>query len=192
LMEGPSPVEYVPPAHDPSAPPRVAWLGRFAPQKRLEWLLDIAEQRPEICFDVAGDANQPTPYSERLWQRARGLANVHLHGRLCPSRARELIRSTPLLVCTSSYEGFPNIFLEAWSFGVPVVTTMDPDGIIANESLGAVATDREELIRGINRLLGSREVWQQASKRCRQRYLEHHSVDAFMHRFEQVLREIAP
>jgi glycosyltransferase involved in cell wall biosynthesis len=174
------------------APLRVAWLGRFSPQKRLEWLLDIAEERPDIGFDVAGDANQPTPYSDRLWQRAKGLANVRLHGRLSHEQAKALIRSAGLLCCSSVYEGFPNVFLEAWSLGVPVVSTVDPDGVIADEGLGAAAVDREGLIGGLDCLLESPERWQKASERCRQRYLEHHSVAAYADQLERVLCEIAP
>jgi glycosyltransferase involved in cell wall biosynthesis len=190
--EGPSPAEYAQPTLDPSAPPRVVWIGRFSAQKRLEWLLDIAEQRPEITFDVAGDANQPTPYSDRLWERAKTLKNVRLHGRLSHARARALIRSAPLLCCSSVYEGFPNVFLEAWSFGVPVVSTIDPDGVIAREGLGAVAADREGLIGEIDQLLGSPERWQRASERCRQHHLDHHSVAENVSRLECLFRELAP
>ncbi len=37
-------------------------------------------------------------------------------------------------------EGFPNIFIEAWAFGVPVLSMFfDPGGIIEKNNLGVVA-----------------------------------------------------
>lgn len=61
--------------------------------------------------------------------RARSLSNVRLHGRIAERAAlAELYRGAALLCCTSSLEGFPNTFLEAWSHGLPVVTTSTPTG----------------------------------------------------------------
>ena len=36
-----------------------------------------------------------------------------------------------MLLSTSDFEGFPNTFLEAWSVGLPIVSTFDPDTVFA-------------------------------------------------------------
>ena len=48
-----------------------------------------------------------------------------------------------MLLCTSDFEGFSNVFLEALAVGTPVVTRrhVDPDLIVLRHTLGASAED---------------------------------------------------
>ena len=46
---------------------------------------------------------------------------------------------------TSSIEGFPNTFLQAWIRGVPVVTFFDPDSLVQRLQLGTVANSVDEM-----------------------------------------------
>jgi glycosyltransferase involved in cell wall biosynthesis len=53
---------------------------------------------------------------------------------------------------TSSIEGFPNTFLQAWIRAVPVVSFFDPDGLVNRLQLGRIASsldDMREAIRGL-------------------------------------------
>jgi glycosyltransferase involved in cell wall biosynthesis len=60
-----------------------------------------------------------------------------------------------MLLCTSHYEGFSNVFLEALAAGTPVVTrrSVDPDFIISRHALGASAEDELELSKSV------RAIW---------------------------------
>ena len=94
------------------------------------------------------------------------------------------------MCCTSDFEGFPNTFLEAWSYGVPIVTTFDPDNLIAEKGLGRVGRNVCELADGIRELLDSPEQWRKASLSARAYYTMHHAVDNAMERFEGVFCEV--
>lgn len=167
--------------------PRVAWVGRFSPEKRLEWLLDIADTCPAIAFDVVGGPNAPSSYATGLIERARGIANVTLHGRVSDERLAEIYRGASLLCCTSVFEGFPNAFLEAWSLGIPLVSTHDPDGMVARHGLGVIGDDVASLSAGVQTLLGSRERFAGVSQSVRHYYLENHRVEAVLSRVEDAL-----
>lgn len=188
---GPEDGEWVrPPAPAPESA-RVAWVGRIATVKRLEWMLDIAEALPEYSFDVAGAPDEETLYSKALFARAATIENVAMLGRVNPGDMPRIYRAAACLCCTSAFEGFPNTFLEAWSHGLPVVSSFDPDHLIAQRQLGAVAHDVPGLIAAVRSLLGSPERWRTASDNARRYYLDHHTVEAVMPRFERVFLDAA-
>jgi glycosyltransferase involved in cell wall biosynthesis len=164
---------------------RVLWIGRICEVKRPDRFLDLAESCPDLVFDLVGPTFD-ADYSQAAYKRAKGLANVTVHGPVAFGQVAEFYRRAACLCCTSDFEGFPNTFIEAWGHGVPLVSTFDPDNIIATRGLGIVARDVAGLARGIRELFGSAERWGAASARARQYYLENHTVESAMGRFERV------
>jgi glycosyltransferase involved in cell wall biosynthesis len=171
-----------------AGPPRVVWVGRLSRVKRLEWLLDTAERCPEMTFDVVGAPNVETPYSRDLVDRAMRIPNVVMHGRIADrAELTAMYRRAAVLCCTSTSEGFPNTFLEAWSVGLPVVSTFDPDGIVADQGLGAVADTLDGLVAGIRTLVASVELRCVASAKAHRYYADNHAVERALPRVEAVL-----
>lgn len=189
--EGPSDRDYVRPSPLASARPRVVWVGRLSAEKRLAWLIDVAGELPELAFEVAGAAADGDERSLALAARAAALPNVTLLGKVPRSRMPEVYRNASALLCTSAYEGFPNTFLEAWSHGIPVVSTIDPDGLIATRGLGAVADDPTAIAAAIRGLLSSPAQWDETSARARNYFRERHTPERALPLFEQALIEAA-
>jgi len=181
---GPSEEEFRKvPAPDPN---RIAWVGRAAPMKRLEWLLDVAEQLPQLIFEL-GVANADSDYGRGLRERAGKLPNVIWRGTVARADMPDLYRRAMCLCCTSSYEGFPNTFLEAWSYGRPVVTSFDPDGLIQRLNLGTYGADIPTLVKGISELAAASQSWGEKSRNARGYYLENHRPETVMPLFAREL-----
>jgi glycosyltransferase involved in cell wall biosynthesis len=178
------PASFLPPRRPAAEATTVLWVGRLAPVKRLEWLLELAERLPRFRFEVIGQCDAPTSYLDPLLARLRALPNVRWLGSLPPAQMPAAYRSAALLLCTSHYEGFPNTFLEAWSHGLPVVSTVDPDGLIASHGLGAVAGDVPALARAIRTLVEEPGCWSAASQHARRFFLERHEASRALPRFE--------
>ena len=172
-------------------PPRVLWVGRFSYPKRLEWLLEIAEQSPQWQFDVVGAANTATAESRALVEHAGRLPNVTLHGRIKHADMSEYYQRATVLCCTSAYEGFPNTFLEAWGHGLPIVSSFDPDGLIAERELGRISTTIPELRAELETVLGSRELLQRYGQNGRRYCRQTHAVEVVLSRFEEVFADVA-
>ncbi|NLZ06741.1 MAG: glycosyltransferase family 4 protein [Phycisphaerae bacterium] len=168
----------------------VLWVGRISNAKRLEWLLDVAQRCPDMMFDVVGAANTQCDYVSSLIARAATISNVRMYGGVPYSDMPEYYRRCSVLCCTSAYEGFPNTFLEAWSLGIPVVSTFDPDGVIAGNGLGWVAQNVDELVTCLNRVCQSPKLQMEASKAARQYYVAYHTPDACLPEFERLLLDI--
>ena len=167
------------------------WVGAFVPVKRPERLLDVAEQLQDLSFDVVGVGDAQSEYVRRLLSRAQSLPNVRVQGRVPHEQVNQYYRKATALICTSEAEGFPNVFLEAWSHGLPVVSTFDPDHVIAEQGIGIAARDTRDLVSGIRALLGDPHRWHRASAAARRYYLENHAVDTVIGQLDQALRNVA-
>jgi glycosyltransferase involved in cell wall biosynthesis len=102
--------------------PALIAVGRLSWQKGFDLLLralkNLQERYPTLHLTIAGDG----PERERLEALAAELGireAVTLLGHL--DNPFGLIRSGDLLVCSSRYEGFANVVLEALGLGTPVV-----------------------------------------------------------------------
>jgi glycosyltransferase involved in cell wall biosynthesis len=163
---------------------RLLWIGAFSPIKRLELLLDIAEQNQDRQFDVVGDGNGESEYVQSLRSRAKSIPNVHLHGTVSHADVLLFYQRAAALICTSRVEGFPNTFLEAWSQSLPVVSIFDPDNQIAEHGLGVVAKDTLGLSSGIQALVRSQQLWHEASQAALKYYRDNHSIEAVIPQLE--------
>ncbi len=144
----------------------VLWIGRLAPIKRFEWLLDLAAKMPDVNFVVIGGANKSNAYDKSLQNRAVSLSNVRMVGEVQYGRMHEYYRSATVLCCTSSKEGFPNVFLEAWREGIPVVSTVDPDSVVADNKLGYIANSVTEISLYLSEMLFDEEQYRDLSSNC--------------------------
>lgn len=171
----------------------VLWVANIRGVKRAERLLELAGSLPEVRFHMVGG---PSRGEETLFhdvsRAAAGRSNVHFHGRLSYWEAKALYPRAKVFVNTSDLEGFPNSYLQAWISGVPVVTLIDPDGVIEREGLGVAARSRAQMRAAIGRLLGEPAAWQAASERCRafmaREYAEDKVLAAYLDTFEKVMR----
>jgi len=150
----PSFVEPVPPAeHKPEA---FIWIGRLAPYKQPLEYVRLAEALPDRQFRmVFMEAQDPAPsVVAELRAAAERLPNLELLGRVARRRVLEVIERSFAVVSTSTHEGMPNVFLEAWARAVPVLSLQcDPGGQIARQNAGLVAGgSRAELVRNAGSL----------------------------------------
>lgn len=163
--------------------PRVLWIGRFSPEKRPDWLIPMAQRLVDVEFDVLGGANAASDYADRFLEQAATIDNIHLHGRVPHDEIGRFLERASALCCTSEVEGMPNVFLEAWSTGLPVVSTCDPDGILTEFGIGLTATTIEGLCQSLEKMLGSRAAYLEMSARSRAYFREYHAIDRVIPRF---------
>ncbi len=123
------------------------WVGRLERvyKKPLEFV-ELARRLPEQRFLMVGQAMAGDPSGAEVEQAVGQLPNLSYRDHVAPDEIRELYRRARALVCTSATEGFPNTFLEAWSVGTPVISRVDPDGLIQRYGAGVYCNDLDELI----------------------------------------------
>jgi glycosyltransferase involved in cell wall biosynthesis len=134
-----NPVEIPDRIATPADSRTIVWVATYKDAKRPEWFTRMAERHPELRCVMAG-VLPPPPLTDREYRDALAVAarcpGLEVLGPVPHERIHDFLGQAALFTHTSPAEGFPNVFLEAWSMGIPSVTCFDPDGIIARERLG--------------------------------------------------------
>lgn len=146
----------------------ILWVSNIRRVKRPDRALELAAGLLRRHIHMVGG---PLPGEQALYREieaaARSRLNVTFHGRLAYHAAAALYARARVFVNTSDVEGFPNSYLQAWMHGVPVVTLIDPDGVIEREGLGFAVADPAQIAGTLLRLLEDSAAWRAASERCR-------------------------
>ncbi len=170
---------------------RVLWVGTIHDQKRPELLLEMARRLPHRKFVMVGG---PSPrgerfqpgYYESIRDQAARLANVEFTGFLPLREVEPWFDRARALVCTSVYEGMPNVFLQAWARGVPVVSSVDV-GVPMNR----VFLDIEQGAKQVEALFENEAQWADASSRAREYFQTMHSPERVLRQYGQLIQKVA-
>ena len=169
---------------------KVLWVARIHKVKRLEFFVEVASRMPDIEFVVAGKARENDDYIKNVLDLASKQSNISMLGMVERDRLGEIYCQASALCCTSSYEGFPNTFLEAWSYGLPVVTTVDPDGIIQQQSLGCFAATVDDMVLSLESLFNDKNNYDIISNNVRSYFLNNHEMESSLGRFEALFNQL--
>lgn len=170
---------------------RVLWVGRIIETKRLELMFKAARRCPDVTFDVVGTPNRDSAYYQGLLREAEEIPNVTLYGRVAEGVLPQLYRESTLLLCTSVLEGFPTTFLEAWSYATPVVTTFDPDGVVAANRLGVVVETEDQIVECIQGFTADQARRREYGERVFNYFHEHYTLEAILPQYQAYFRQLA-
>lgn len=165
-----NPVDMPTDQASPADSRRVVWLATYKESKRPDWFLRFAERHPDVECEMAGVIPVP-PLTDEHYRAALALAEklprFRAHGTIPHEKIGEFLKGAALFTHTSPAEGFPNAFLEAWSWGLPTLTCFDPDGIIVRERLGERHDDYEGWEAAVLRWLEDPAMRRDAGQRAR-------------------------
>jgi len=97
---------------------KVLFVNRFVKIKRPLLFLKVVKDIDVDC-EMVGYG----PLEMKI--RANASENVNVIGKLTPTQTKEKYMDAAGVVTTSTFEGVPCVWREAWSYGVPVVSTGD-------------------------------------------------------------------
>lgn len=166
----------------------LGYLGRFAPQKRVDLLLRALVQLPEHerpDYVVLGGDGRTMPLAREIaasdpWLRERSIFLGTI------DNTPGFLAGVDYLVLPTEAEGLPNVVLEAMAMGVPVVSTEVSDipmligdtGLIARPS--SVESLADSILDMQRRGATGRE---ELSVAARRRIAQHYSQEAAAERF---------
>ena len=145
----PNPVEVPRRSMRKSRDPKVCFLARWDPQKRVERFFELAQEFPEVEFVAMGRSHDPEA-DERLRKVYGGLPNISLPGFVSEEDKSQILEESWALVNTSVREALPISFLEALAHETPIISGLDPDGLTSRYGYLVGGNDYAE---GVRRML---------------------------------------
>jgi glycosyltransferase involved in cell wall biosynthesis len=159
----------------------VLWVANFRAVKQPDLVIDLARRLPHLQFVVVGGGQEQ--YARRMRQAEQELSNLAVAGPVAYDAVGAYFDRSRIFLNTSSLEGFPNTFLQAWMRGVPVVSFFDPDGLIARERLGCKVADLDAMTAALGGLAADSSRRNEMGERASRFAADNFSADAVAKRY---------
>ena len=172
--------------------PIIVWLGSIKSIKQPLLFVDLAKKCSDMDarFVMAGAPVDPA-LSAELKEQTRDIPNLSYLGPIPFEETNTLLQSAVLLVSTSAGEGFSNTFIQAWLRNVPVVSFVDPDGVIQANGLGECADTFEGLVSSVKKIVLNPDARREMGKQCRDYAVRKHGLDQIMDVYEALFTRLA-
>lgn len=177
------------PLHRDGAGPSLIFVGRIAPEKNLESLLEAI--RPlDVRLSIIGEGKLRIELQRRFPELD---ARVTWEGTIPNSELPRLLNNAGIFVLPSLYEGHPKALLEAMACGLPVIGCNSPGvrEVISHEETGYLAgTDPSAVRNAIQRVLNEPDHAAQVGANARKFVLENYSLDRILGMEMDLLNEL--
>lgn len=169
----------------------ILWVGRIVQWKNPHIFLELAERMPSKKFLMIGPISSSIAYFKAFRNQVDVLTNVTYMDYVAFKDIDHYFRDARVLVNTSTQEGFPNTFIQAFMNGTPVLSTsVDPDDIIKRNKLGLVSTSVAEVDDFLRKCYEDAEYYKKMSERCYAYAKEKHDISMNISKLIELLEQV--
>jgi glycosyltransferase involved in cell wall biosynthesis len=107
---------------------RLGYTGQIMPHKAVDLIIqavsELIDEGERVTLDIWGNLNEMPEYTAQLQARITSYPAIQLRGTYGREKVWEVFSNMDAAVCPSRwYENSPNVILEAFKMGIPVVAT---------------------------------------------------------------------
>jgi len=163
----------------------ILWVANIRSVKDPTAFIDLAKRFPgENFVMIGGKTEGQEDLYDSVIRESKLLPNLNFRGGLPFNETEKEFETAKLFINTSLWEGFPNTFLQAWRQGIPVISFIDPDGLIAKNALGQVAANKEDMVNQIKKFLCQNSKLQ--SEKIKTYFDENLVIEKQVDKYEQI------
>ena len=171
-------------------PPVMLWVGSINERKQPELFLELAQAIPQARFQMVGGSTD-LDYVKMIRDKAKTIHNLEYVGFVPFDKINKYFRQAAVFVSTSTSEGFPNTFIQAWMNYSPVVSlNIDPDNVIDRYKLGFHSKTFNQLVKDVEILLGDEQLRHEISENCRHYTEENHNIKEVVKKHIEVVKSL--
>ncbi len=144
----------------------VLWVSRLEPWKQPDVCIQLAGDLPDIQFImVAPVFHREKEYGIAVQKKARHYQNIVLYDFVSYQKINSLFEGSMVFLNTSTTEGFPNTFVQASMYSLPILSlNVNPDNFIAVNGCGIYADGDYSVLReSVSRIFSDTALYKKLS-----------------------------
>lgn len=167
---------------------KILWVSRSSEVKRPHLFLELARRLPKEQFIMIMPGNNEL--TETVIEQVKELPNVEFHHYVPFEEIHHYFEHAKLFVNTSTYEGFPNTFIQCGMARTPILSfCINPDNIMNEYKLGLVCNDSIQAAVDFIQNLDASSI-QKYGQNIRQYTLAEHDIINTFHRYEELFLKL--
>lgn len=167
------------------------WVGTLRKIKNPQHIIELATQLKKFKFMVIGGRSEEPFYYDQMKKASEKLDNLIFKGHIEYNEVQNYYESAIALLNTSDSEGFSNTFLEAWSYGVPVISLyVDPGDVIKTNQLGLVSKTFDKFKEDVKRIGKDTELREIIKTNAFTYLKKEHNTETIIHQYKEVIESL--
>lgn len=169
--------------------PYCAWISNLKSIKRPEIYVKLAKEFEASGIDFIMVGKMMKKRYKWLADREKVPTNLHYLGFKTPEEINGILRSSLFHIHTCYPEGFPNVFIQAWSQKVPSVSFgYDPNDYLQTKNIGYHADENWQLfVSYVNKLIHDDELRAQMGENALKFSKEMFSIEKMVNKLEVLM-----
>ncbi|NJN93625.1 MAG: glycosyltransferase family 4 protein [Anaerolineales bacterium] len=169
----------------------ILWVGRSDQIKRPKIALQLARCCTEFHFTLIMTLWEQNIFDDCMAE-ASTLPNVTLVPYVPYHEVERYFAGAKLLINTSVFEGFPNTFLQAGKYELPIVSLqVDPGEMLSRHSCGLLCNGNfEYLQKNVRQLMTTPTLYNDFSIRCLEYVRLYHEMDNIIDQYERAITSV--
>jgi len=171
----------------------VLWVASSQPLKQPEMFLQLARDFSSEKFVMIMPPHAHNQaLAEKITEEAEAISNLTLLGKVPFEQITEYYGQAKVLVSTSTFEGFPNTFVQAAASATPILSLgVNPDNFLDKEKCGFCAGgDYKKMATQLSEILGNPALWKSLSENGYRYALENHDIVRNTARYKSAVAEL--
>ena len=166
----------------------ILWVGRLIRMKQPELFIKLAEQFSDEKFLMIAPGYNDN-FEKEVQVKINRVKNIKRISYVKFSDIDDYFKQAKILISSSTYEGFPNTFVQAAKNGTPIITySTNPEDILNRYHIGFCANKSfEQMTRQLNRLLNDKKLWEERSKKAYKYAQEKHDIKKNVEELKKLL-----
>jgi len=140
----------------------IVWIANIKRYKKQpDVFIDLARECQDLDakFILCGRPSSDLDYQAKLENDAQQLGNLIYLGEISNDEVNKLLSEASIIVNTSTAEGLPNTFIQAWLRETPAVTLYaDPNNFITEEGIGLYSGNFEKMVENVRYLIKHEDI----------------------------------